>query len=244
MGDPAHVTHRKTIIMAHYKPKTASPIYSEARRILLADPTLLYKAVFSKMTAPCSRGTLGAYGSSIRHEIGCELRTVNGHEKLEVDYTKYTAACKLYGVPALTVKSLLKTRTKNRDVVVKEQLPAPPAEIIVPMMDSSNHPNVMAACQAQLGQTLTVIETFSLGGDVKAKKAKLTRAFEEAEVRMSEASSQAMKLEALRKDLMSKVSALNEQIGAQRQIIDEANQAMEIMLSLVDAPDSIIDMVL
>jgi len=231
--------------MAHYKPKAASPIYSEARLILLADPTLMYKEVFSKMKAPCSRGTLGAYGSSIRHEIGCELVTVNGHEKLEVDYNKYDAACKRYGVPALTAKTLLKTRTKNRDVVVKEQLPAPPAEIIVPMTDSSNHPSVMAACQAQLGtQTLTVIETFSLGGDVKAKKAKLTRAFEDAEVRMSEASAQAMKLEALRKDLMGKVAALNEQIGAQRQVIDEANQALEIMLSLVDAPDSIIDMVL
>lgn len=231
--------------MAHYKPKSASPIYSEARLILLADPTLMYKVVFNKMTTPCSRGTLGAYGSSIRHEIGCELVTVNGHEKLEVDYVKYTAACKLYGVPALTVKTLLKTRTKNRDVVVKEQLPAPPAKISVPMMDRNNHPNVMAACQAQLGtQTLTVIETFSLGGDVKAKKAKLARAFEEAEVRMSEASSQAMKLEALRKDLLCKVAALDGQIGAQRQIIDEANQAMEIMLSLVDAPDSIIDMVL
>jgi hypothetical protein len=235
--------------MAHYKPKTASPIYSEARRILLADPTLLYKAVFSKMTAPCSRGTLGAYGSSIRHEIGCELVTVNGHEKLEVDYTKYTAACKLYGVPALTVKSLLKTRTKNRDVVVKEQLPAPPAEIIVPMMDSSNHPNVMAACQAatetiNLPPYQVVIESFSLGGDVKAKKAKLNKAFEEAELRMSEASAKAKELESLRAMLLTQISKLDDKIGAQRQIIDEATQAMDVMLTLVDAPDAVIDLVL
>jgi hypothetical protein len=211
--------------MAHYKPKSASPIYSEARLILLSDPNLKYKEVFDKMTTPCSRGSIDAYGASIRHEIGCELRTYNGHERLEVNYDKYTAACKLYGVPALTVKTLIKTRTKSRDVVVDERHPAAPAEIVVP-------------------EFVAVTETFSLGGDVKAKKAKLNKAFEEAELRMSDASSELRGLEGLRKDLMDEVAALNDKISAQRQIIDEANQAMEIMLSLVDAPDSIIDMVL
>jgi hypothetical protein len=115
--------------MAHYKPKAASPIYSEARLILLTDPNLKYKEVFDKMTTPCSRGSIDAYGASIRHEIGCELRTVDGHERLEVNYVKYLAACKLYAVRPLTVKSLLKTRTKSRDVVVDEQLPPPPEEI-------------------------------------------------------------------------------------------------------------------
>jgi len=122
-------------------------------------------------------------------------------------------------VNALTPASLASKSTPTRKVEVKEQLPPQP-------------------------EVIFVTETLSLGGDVKAKKAKLTRAFEEAELRMSEAASQAMKLDALRKDLMSKVADLDDKIGAQRQIIDESNQAMEIMLSLVDAPDSIIDMVL
>ena len=229
--------------MAHYKPKAASPIYSEARLILLTDPNLKYKEVFDKMTTPCSRGSIDAYGASIRHEIGCELRTVDGHERLEVNYVKYLAACKLYAVRPLTVKSLLKTRSKSRDVVVNEQLPPPPEEIIVPQMVSGE--DTQAATETiNLPPYNVITESFNLGGDVKAKKAKLTRAFEEAELRMSDASSELRGLEALRKDLMVKVAALDDKIGAQRQIIDEATQAMDVMLTLVDAPDAVIDLVL
>ena len=229
--------------MAHYKPKAASPIYSEARLILLTDPNLKYKEVFNKMTTPCSRGSIDAYGASIRHEIGCELRTVDSHERLEVNYVKYLAACKLYAVRPLTVKSLLKTRTKSRDVVVNEQLPPPPEEIIVPQLVSKE--DAQAATETiNLPPYQVVIESFNLGGDVKAKKAKLTKSFEEAELRMSEAGSELRGREALRQDLVFQVYALDEKIGAQRQIIDEATQAMDVMLTLVDAPDAVIDLVL
>ena len=229
--------------MAHYKPKAASPIYSEARLILLTDPNLKYKEVFNKMTTTCSRGSIDAYGASIRHEIGCELRTVDGHERLEVNYVKYLAACKLYAVRPLTVKSLLKTRTKSRDVVVDEQLPPPPEEIIVPEMVSSE--DTQAAVETiNLPPYQVVIESFNLGGDVKAKKAKLNKAFEEAELRMSEASAKAKELESLRAMLLTQISKLDDKIGAQRQIIDEATQAMDVMLTLVDAPDAVIDLVL
>jgi hypothetical protein len=211
--------------MAHYKPKTASPIYSQARLILLSNPNLKYKEVFDKMTTPCGRGSIDAYGASIRHEIGCELRTVDGHERLEVNYDKYTAACKRYGVPALTVKTLLKTRTKSRDVVVNEQLPAPPAEIVVP-------------------ETVLVTETFNLGGDIKAKKERINKAFLEAEIKMGLASHETIHLEAERKELMAKVAEIDAKIAKHRQEIDEAQQAMDVLLTLVDAPDSVIDMVL
>ena len=211
--------------MAHYKPKTASLIYSEARVVLLREPWLTYPQAWQKMINPCVIETVSVYGSSIRHEIGCELRSVNKKERLEVDYVKYVAACELYGVPALTVKSLLKSRSKSRDIVVNEHLPAPPEVIVVP-------------------ETVLITESFNLGGDIKAKKAKLTRAFEEAELRMSEAGLELRGLETQRKDLVDQLAALDEKIGAQRQIIDEATQAMDVMLTLVDAPDAVIDLVL
>jgi hypothetical protein len=211
--------------MAHYKPKSASPIYSEARLILLSDPNLKYKEVFDKMTTPCSRGSIDAYGASIRHEIGCELRTYNGHERLEVNYDKYTAACKLYGVPALTVKTLIKTRTKSRDVVVDERHPAAPAEIVVP-------------------EFVAVTETFSLGGDVKAKKERINKAFQDAETKMGLATHETIHLEASRKELMAQVAEIDAQIAKHRQEIDEAQQALDVLLTLVDAPDAVIDMVL
>jgi uncharacterized coiled-coil protein SlyX len=61
---------------------------------------------------------------------------------------------------------------------------------------------------------------------------------------MSDASSELRGLEGLRKDLMDEVAALNDKISAQRQIIDEAQQALDVLLTLVDAPDAVIDMVL
>ena len=160
-----------------------------------------------------------------------------------MNYVKYLAACKLYAVRPLTVKSLLKTRSKSRDVVVNEQLPPPPEEIIVPQMVSGE--DTQAATETiNLPPYNVITESFNLGGDVKAKKAKLTRAFEEAELRMSEAGLELRGLETQRKDLVDQLAALDEKIGAQRQIIDEATQAMDVMLTLVDAPDAVIDLVL
>ena len=205
--------------MAHYKPKAASPIYSEARLILLSDPNLKYKEVFDKMTTPCSRGSIDAYGASIRHEIGCELRTYNGHERLEVNYDKYTQACSKYKVNALTPAVLVSKSTLTRKVEVKEQLPPPP-EVVV------------------------VTETFSLGGDIKVKKERINKAFQDAETKMGLATHETIHLEASRKELMAQVAEIDAQIAKHRQEIDEAQQALDVLLTLVDAPDAVIDMVL
>ena len=230
--------------MAHYKPKTASPIYSEARLVLLREPWLRYKEVHAKMAQTCNSSSVETYGASIRHEIGCELRSIGGKEVMEVDYSKYTAACSKYAVRPMTLKTLLKASSPKRQIVAKpEQLPPPPEEIIVPQM-ASGEDTPAAVETINLPPYQVVIESFSLGGDVKAKKAKLTKSFEEAELRMSDASSELRGLEALRKDLLDKVAALDDKISAQRQIIDEATQAMDVMLTLVDAPDAVIDLVL
>ena len=119
--------------MAHYKPKTATPAYSNARLVLLREPWLRYKEVHSKMPgATCTVATVEVYGASIRHEIGCELRSVNKKEVLEVDYDKYTAACQKYAVRPLTAKTLAKSSTATRQVVIKDQVPTPQAETMAP----------------------------------------------------------------------------------------------------------------
>jgi len=206
--------------MAHYKPKTSTVAYSQARIILLAEPWLKYREVHERMTAAtCQVATVQVYGASIRHEIGCELKSSGGKETLFIDYDKYKAACETYKVNALTPASLTSKSTPTRKVEVKEQLPPPPEVIIV-------------------------TETFSLGGDIKSKKERLVKAFEDAEIRLSLASHEAIHLEVERKSLMEQVAEIDAKIAKWRQVIDEANQAMEIMLSLVEAPDSIIDMVL
>lgn len=210
--------------MAHYKPKAASPIYSEARLLLLREPWLRYKEIHAKMTQTCNSSTVEVYGASIRHEIGCELRSVGGKERMEVDYDKYLTACNKYAVRPFTAKTLVKMSTVTRQVVIKDVADQAEAAIEAP-------------CQV-------VTETIHLGGDIKAKRAKLTRAFEEAELRMSEAGSELRGLEALREDLMRQVSDLDEKISRHRQAVDEASQAMDVMLELVDAPDAVIDMVL
>lgn len=247
--------------MAHYKPKTITPVYSEARLVLLREPWLRYKEVHAKMAQTCNSSSVETYGASIRHEIGCELRSIGGKEVMEVDYSKYTAACAKYAVRPLTLKTLLKASSPKRQIVAKpEQLPPPPEEIIVPQMVSGEDAQaVVDQMTATLQELMSsqaapetinlppyqvIVESFSLGGDIKAKKAKLTKSFEEAELRMSDASRTAKYLEALRKDLLAQVAELDDKIAAQRQAIDEANQAMEVMLALVDAPDAVIDLVL
>jgi phosphoenolpyruvate carboxylase len=107
----------------------------------------------------------------------------------------------------------------RRKVEVKEQLPPPPEVIIV-------------------------TETFSLGGDIKSKKDRINKAFHDAEIKMSFASHETIHLEVQRKNLMEKVAEIDAKISKWRQEIDEAQQAMDVLLSLVDAPDAVIDMVL
>jgi len=205
--------------MAHYKPKTASAPYSQARLLLLSAPWLRYKEVHKQMSSMCGASTVEVYGASIRNEIGCELKSVNKREVMVVDYEKYAQACSKYKVNALTPAVLVSKSTLTRKVEVKEQLPPPP-EVVV------------------------VTETFSLGGDIKVKKERINKAFQDAETKMGLATHETIHLEASRKELMAQVAEIDAQIAKHRQEIDEANQAMEIMLSLVDAPDAVIDMVL
>jgi hypothetical protein len=205
--------------MAHYKPKTASAPYSQARLLLLAAPWLRYGEIHKQMSSMCGATTVEVYGASIRHEIGCELKSVNKKEVLVVDYDKYKSACETYKVNALTPETLVSKSTPTRRVEVKEQLPPPP-EVIV------------------------ITETFSLGGDIKSKKDRINKAFQDAEIKMSFASHEAIHLEAERKELMEKVAEIDAKIAKWRQEIDEAQQAMDVLLSLVDAPDAVIDMVL
>jgi hypothetical protein len=203
----------------HYKPKSASAPYSKARLILLSEPWLKYKEVHHRMATTCQVGTVEVYGASIRHEIGCELKSRGGKETLFIDYDKYVAACNKYGVPAWDAEVLTTKSTLTRKVEVIQQLPQPP-EVIV------------------------VTETFSLGGDIKSKKDRINKAFQDAEIKMSFASHEAIHLEAERKELMEKVAEIDAKIAKWRQEIDEAQQAMDVLLSLVDAPDAVIDMVL
>ncbi len=206
--------------MAHYKPKTSTAAYSQARIILLAEPWLKYKEVHERMTsATCQVATVQVYGASIRHEIGCELKSSGGKETLFIDYDKYKAACETYKVNALTPTALASKSTLTRKVEVKEQLPPPPEVIHVPDFDSI----VLAP---------------------RTPKQRLNKAFEDAEIRLSLATHETIHLEVQRKNLMLQVAELDAKIASWRQQIDETNDAMELLLKLSDAPESVVNMVL
>ncbi len=196
--------------MAKYKPKSASTVYSEARIILLAEPWLTYSEVHAEMTAKCSASTIQVYGSSIRHEIGCRLKSVNNKEQLHIDYAQYTAACAKYMVNAQTAAALVEKSTPARKIEVKEQ--ASPPEAVVPAAND-------------------LLDRLSVS-------------FEAAELRSSLAVHEIIHLEVKRKMLMEQVSGIDSQIATYRKTIDEASEAMEVLLKLRDAPESVLRMVL